>query len=143
MEFNPGVNIFPRKFDITGSAIVTNCVDLTMANPHVLSGTLTLAGTGNAACAPTTLGGSADVTVNITWLLSDGSTDTSTVALHVQATAIPPTVVVQGVVTADRFAGDTALASLLAGQANLLDCLTDEGVTQASGTVTALLYSIP
>jgi hypothetical protein len=143
VEFDPGVNVFPRDFNVDGSAIVTDCVDLTMASPHVLSGTLTLTGTGNAACTPTTLGGSADVTVNITWLLSDASTDASTVALHVQATAIPPTFVVQGVVTAGRFVGDTARATLLAGQANLSDCLTDEGVTQASGTLAAFLYSIP
>jgi hypothetical protein len=138
--FNPGVNVVSRNFNITGSGIVTSCVDLTMASPHVVSGTFTVSGTGSASC---TLGGSADVTGVVTWLLSDGTTDTSTLVGHAQATVIPPTILGSGVVTAGRFIGDSLTGTLLTAQANPLDCPTDQGVTQASGTATAFLYSIP
>jgi hypothetical protein len=140
VHFNPGVNLVPRNFGIVASGIITACVDLTMTNPHVVSGTFTATGTGSASC---TLGGSADATATVTWLLSDGTNDTSTLVGHVQATVFPPTILGFGVMTNGRFAGDTVTGTLLTVQANPLDCLTDAGVTQAAGTATAFLSHIP
>lgn len=133
---NPGVNITQRAFAVAANAIATNCIeDPLTPGPRVISATATVTGSGFGSCT----GLSVDATVAVTWLLSNATTDSSTLQIHVQATAIPPTFLVQGVVTAGRFAGDSLVVSLLTGQVDMTQCLTDKGITTVSGTLTGAL----
>jgi hypothetical protein len=141
VTISPGINITDRTFGMTGTGTLANCVENPLnPGPHVVSATwATTSAGGFGSCLRFTAAG----TVDVTWLLAGGGTDTSVIDFVITASILPPTAVYQFVVTSGRFVGDTITASLITAQFYPLDgCLTDGGITQASFSAAGLMYNL-
>lgn len=140
---SPGLTLAQRNVEATvEDGILSNCVDTSFlgGGPTVLSGTFAGSGEGQGSC----LGAAGTGVVDVTWFLSNGTTDTSQILVTLTLTAIPPSASGSGTVTSGRFFGDTLNFPAITGVPvlNPLDCLTNQGLTSISasalGTLTRL-----
>lgn len=131
-QYSPPLTLTIQPTTLTTSGALSNCLDTSGRTPTVVSGTFTATYTLQASCEDATGGGIA----NITWNLSDGSTDTSTIT--VTSPAQGGATGVTAVVTAGRFAGDSMLGLTLRNpNPDLLQCASG-GLSTDTRTGTAV-----
>ncbi|EDY49117.1 hypothetical protein [Streptomyces clavuligerus] len=130
-DYNPPLRLgLPRPQHATVTGDVGTCADLSGSTPYVVSGSYTGSVDGNLSC----LAGSGSGTLHFTWNLSDGTHDTSTVALDVVERGV-----IVAHVTSGRFTGDTVPdAYILDPSLHLLDCAGPTGLASLmqTGTLT-------
>ncbi|MCP3064520.1 hypothetical protein LXT21_37675 [Myxococcus sp. K38C18041901] len=122
---SPGMTNAPRFMTITGTGTFGPCVGLPLS---ILSADYSGVAHGTTSC----LTSSTMANLTLTW--NDGTVSTLSLTQTINTRPTGQVVsVYAGTVSAGRFQGATATATLVLTQTDILGCFTEEGVTATTG----------
>ncbi|GEN09243.1 hypothetical protein SAMN05443572_105497 [Myxococcus fulvus] len=134
VNYSPGMTNTPRFMTISGTGVFGPCVGLPLG---IISADYSGVAQGTTSCL------TSSTTANLTLKWNDGTV--STLSLTQTLNTRPTGQVVSvyaGTVTAGRFQGAIATATLTLAQTDLLGCFTEEGVTATAGPAVFTIVSL-